>query len=75
MDNQKFLSIQLYERYIKNYPNAVKINDDGCIEIETLKIDLPSNLKKSETIVRLTLKIENDLKGKKVNKITSSWMI
>ena len=60
MDNQKFLSVQLYERDIKNYPNAVKINDDGCIEIETLKIDLPSNLKKSETIVRLTLKIEND---------------
>ena len=59
-DNQKNLKIQLYERDRNNYPNAIKISDEGCIEISSLEVELPENLKKDNTIVRLKLNILKD---------------
>lgn len=59
-DNQRTLKITLYERDIKNYPNAEKIRDDGCIMIDEFEIDLPEHLSKSDTVVELTLGILKD---------------
>lgn len=59
-DNQKTLKVQLYERDKTNYPNAIKINDEGCTELDSLEINLPENLKKSDTLVRLKLNILKD---------------
>ena len=59
-DNQRSLKIQLYERDRKNYPNAIKISDEGCMELSTLEIELPENLKKDETSVKLKLNISKD---------------
>lgn len=59
-DNQRSLKVQLYERDRNNYPNAIKISDEGCVEISVLEIDLPENLKKDDTDVRLKLSILKD---------------
>lgn len=59
-DNQRSIKINLYERDIKNFPNAKKISDDGCIMMEEFTIDLPENLSKDRTKVELTLEIKED---------------
>lgn len=59
-DNQRNLKVQLYERDRNNYPNAIKISDEGCVEIGTLEVDLPENLKKDDTVVKLKLNILKD---------------
>lgn len=60
-DGQRRLDIVYYERDIKNYPNAIRIDDNGINEIDTLIIDnLPSGLKKDEVIVEVKFTAQSD---------------
>lgn len=46
-DGQDRIEIPYFERDIKNYPNAVRTDDDGITEIDTIIIsNLPKGLKK-----------------------------
>lgn len=82
-DNQKKLEIEYYERDIKNFPNAVRVDDEGIEQIDSLIIDnLPPNLKAGETLVEVefiaqkdgSLDINVELKDRAGNKISSGNM-
>ena len=77
-DGQRRLDVTYYERDIKNYPNAVRIDDEGINEIDTLIIDnLPAGLKKDNTVIEVkftaqkdgSLDIDVDIKDLKGNSI------
>lgn len=77
-DGQRRLEVIYYERDIKNYPNAVRIDDEGINEIDTLIIDnLPAGLKKDNTVIEVkftaqkdgSLDIDVDIKDLKGNSI------
>ena len=77
-DGQRRLEVIYYERDIKNYPNAVRIDDEGINEIDTLIIDnLPAGLKKDSTVIEVkftaqkdgSLDIDVDIKDLKGNSI------
>lgn len=60
-DGQQRLEIHLYECDIKNFPNAMRIDDDGITLVDTLIIDnLPAGLKKDDTVIEVQLTIEKD---------------
>lgn len=59
-DNQQRLKITYYERDIKNFPNAVKIGDDGITYVEDLYVELPPNLKRADNIVRINFRVNKD---------------
>ena len=59
-DNQKHLKITYYERDIKNYPNAKIIGDEGITYVDELQMELPPNLKKADTIVRIQFNVHAD---------------
>lgn len=60
-DGQRRLEVIYYERDIKNYPNAVRIDDEGINEIDTLIIDnLPTGLKKDNTIIEVKFTAQKD---------------
>ena len=60
-DNQDRIEIRIYERDIKNYPKSKRIFDNGVEEIDSLIIDnLPKNLKKDETDVKVTFNAQID---------------
>ena len=82
-DNQKKLEIEYYERDIKNFPNAVRVDDEGIEQIDSLIIDnLPPNLKAAETLVEVefiaqkdgSLDINVELKDRNGKKISSGNM-
>lgn len=60
-DNQERLKISYYERDIKKCPNATIIDDDGIKLVDELEVELPPNLKKADTIVRITFAVQKDL--------------
>ena len=59
-DGQRYLKIYYYERDIKNYPNAMQTDDDGITQIDELEIELPPNLKKADTLVKITFAVQRD---------------
>ena len=82
-NNQTRLEIEYYERDIKNFPNAVRVDDEGIEQIDSLIIDnLPPNLIASETLVEVeftaqkdgSLDINVELKDNNGNKISSGNM-
>ncbi len=60
-DNQRHLEIAYYERDVKNYPLARRIDDDGVRQVDILKIDLPAGLKKSAAVVKINFSVHEDL--------------
>ena len=82
-DNQTRLEIEYYERDVKNFPNAIRVDDAGIEQIDSLIIDnLPPNLKASKTLVEVeftaqkdgSLDINVELKDNDGNKISSGNM-
>ena len=82
-DNQRKLEIEYYERDIKNFPNAVRVDQEGIEQIDSLVIDnLPPNLQASKTLVEVeftaqkdgSLDINVELKDNAGNKISSGNM-
>ena len=59
-DNQRRLKISYYERDIKNYPQAVRIDDDGITQVDELEVELPEGLKKANTTVKVTFAVQKD---------------
>ena len=59
-DGQRLLKLSYYERDLKNYPNASQIDDDGVAQVDELEIELPPNLSKADTIVRVTFTVQKD---------------
>ena len=59
-DNQRRLKITYYERDIKNFPDAVRIGDDGINYVDDLNVELPPNLRKSDTKVRIHFRVNKD---------------
>lgn len=60
-DNQRRLKISYYERDIKNYPDAVRIDDEGITQVDELEVELPPDLKKADTVVKITFVVQKDL--------------
>ncbi len=60
-DNQRHLEIAYYERDVKNYPFARRIDDDGVKQVDILKIDLPAGLKKDSAVVKIKFSVREDL--------------
>lgn len=60
-DNQRHLKISYYERDIKNYPAARRIDDEGITQVDELEIELPPNLRKVDTVVKVTFAVQKDL--------------
>jgi len=59
-DNQQTLEIEIYERDIKNYPNAKRTMDDGIEHFDELVIsDLPP-MKKNEVKIIVAFEMEED---------------
>ena len=60
-DGENRIEIPYFERDIKNYPNAVRTDDDGITEIDTIVIsNLPDNLKKSDVTIDVEFTIKRD---------------
>ncbi|MGL6066382.1 MAG: Hsp70 family protein [Cetobacterium sp.] len=59
-DNQETIKIKLFERDIKNYPNAKHTRSQGCEFLEEIVIKLPDDLKKDETKIILELEITSE---------------
>ena len=59
-DNQKRLEIECYKYDVNNYPGAIRVDEDGFQLIDTIYIDLPENLKKSDTVIKVTFKANQD---------------
>ena len=60
-DGQRTLKIPYYEYDVKNYPDAKSVVDDGIQEIDVLNIEnLPPDLNKDDTIVRVTFSMKAD---------------
>ncbi len=58
---QTRLEIPYFERDIKNYPDAVRTDDDGISQIDTIVIsDLPDNLSVSDTAIVVEFNMELD---------------
>jgi len=60
-DDQRQLKISYYERDIKNYPQATRIDDEGITQVDELEIELPAGLKKSDTVIKVTFTAQKDL--------------
>lgn len=54
------MKISYYERDLKNYPRAERIDDDGITQVDELEIELPAGLKKANTIVKVTFAVQKD---------------
>lgn len=64
-DGQSRIEIPYYERDIKNYPNAMRTDDEGITEIDTIIIsNLPDTLRKDEVKigVEVTILLDGTLK-------------
>ena len=59
-DGQKQLDIAYYEYDVKKYPNSKCVTDDGFQEIDILHVELPDNLQKNNTVVRVTFEVKAD---------------
>lgn len=60
-DGQDRIEIPYFERDIKNYPDAIRTDDDGITEIDTIIIsNLPKGLKKDEVKIGVEFTIERD---------------
>ncbi len=60
-DGQERIEIPYFERDIKNYPNAVRTDDDGIVEIDTIEIsNLPKGLRKDEVKIGVAFTIQLD---------------
>ena len=60
-DGQNRIEIPYYERDIKNFPHAVRTDDDGITEIDTIIIsNLPEGLKKNEVKIEVEFTIQHD---------------
>lgn len=59
-DNQRRLKISYYERDIKNYPDATRIDDEGITPVDELEIELPAGLRKSDTVIKVTFAVQKD---------------
>lgn len=63
-DGQRSLTIDYYERDIKNYPRAARANADGVERVERLTIDnLPEGLSRADTEIIVTFTVSiNDVR-------------
>lgn len=59
-DGQRSLKIAYLERDVKNFPKAVRIGDEGISQVDELEIELPPDLKKADTIVKVTFAVQKD---------------
>ena len=59
-DGQRRLKIFYYERDVKNFPNATRIDDDGITQVDALEVELPAGLRKSDTVVKVTFAVQKD---------------
>lgn len=60
-DNQQRLEIEYYERDIKNFPKAVRVDEEGIEQIDALIIDdLPPNLKAADVLVEVEFTAQKD---------------
>lgn len=59
-DDQTKLMISYYEHDILNYPNAIRVDEDGIEEVDNLIINLPPGLKKDEVRINISFTAERD---------------
>jgi len=59
-DNLHSLKITCYERDIKNFPDAEKLGDEGINYVDAITFELPPNLPKSDTKIRVKFKVNKD---------------
>ena len=60
-DGQRRLEIAYYEYDVKNYPNAVRVDEDGINEIDRLIIDnLPAGLEANDTNIIVEFTAQKD---------------
>jgi molecular chaperone DnaK len=59
-DNQKYLNIEIYERDIRNYPNAIRVMDDGIEQIDTFTINNLPKKKVNDLKIIVNFKVKND---------------
>ncbi len=60
-DGQTSVEIPYFERDIKNYPNAVRADEDGISEIDTIVISkLPEGLKTEDTSIEVEFTVQKD---------------
>ncbi|MBR2773361.1 MAG: Hsp70 family protein [Selenomonadaceae bacterium] len=59
-DGQRRLNIAYYERDIKNYPSARRIDDEGITQVDKLEVELPAGLRKADTVVKVTFAVQKD---------------
>ena len=59
-DGQRSLKIAYLERDVKNFPKAARIDDEGISLVDELEIELPPDLKKADTIVKVTFAVQKD---------------
>lgn len=60
-DGQNRIEIPYFERDIKNYPHAVRTDDDGITEIDTIIIsNLPEGLKKEQVKIGVEFTLKRD---------------
>lgn len=60
MDDQPMLEIQYYEHDVSKNPEATFISDEGIEAVDTVRIKLPGGLKKDNTKLKLTFRMEKD---------------
>ena len=59
-DGQRRLKIFYYERDVKNFPHATRTDDDGITQVDALEVELPPDLKKADTVVKVTFSVQKD---------------
>ena len=59
-DGQRQLNISYYERDVKNYPSARRIDDEGINLVDKLEVELPLGLSKADTVVKVTFVVQKD---------------
>lgn len=60
-DGQRQLTIPYFERDIKNFPQAIRTDEDGITQIDTLIIsDLPEGLRKDEVRIGVEFRLQLD---------------
>lgn len=60
-DNQTRIEIRYFEKDVKNYPDAKRIDQDGINLIDTIVVEgLPENLQQNQVVVELDFKMQLD---------------
>lgn len=60
-DNQRQFEVAYYEYDVKNFPNSIRVDEDGMEEVDTLIVDnLPAGLDKNKVSLQITFTAQSD---------------